>query len=231
MKYYRLERSVDTKVIGRHAIQLTFADKKSQDSCWSLVDEEFPNFKPDLRFDLERGAKLTDVVSSGVDVPGFMINERVKNIFEQCKLPEHRYYEATVTDHKGVVHPYYCLHILPNDYSMIDFDKTIFKKTEEPMKIWPELAFQNMEEIKNAPEIRIKSLEEMKKYEDELFPNDIYVVLDVLRIHDSEKYDMLFFPNVDVNVKYISEKLANMLKSEKITGIGLYPCDDIENLE
>ena len=54
MKYYRLERSVDTKVIGRHAIQLTFADKKSQDSCWSLVDEEFPNFKPDLRFDLER---------------------------------------------------------------------------------------------------------------------------------------------------------------------------------
>lgn len=52
MKYYRLDNSVDTKVIGRHAIQLTFADKKSQDSCWSLVDEEFPNFKPDLRFDL-----------------------------------------------------------------------------------------------------------------------------------------------------------------------------------
>lgn len=76
-----------------------------------------------------------------------------------------------------------------------------------------------------------KSLEEMKKYEDELFPNDIYVVLDVLRIHDSEKYDMLFFPDVDVTTKYISEKLANMLKSEKITGIGLYPCDDIENLE
>ena len=48
------------------------------------------------------------------------------------------------------------------------------------MKIWPELAFPNMEEIKNAPEIRIKSLEEMKKYEDELFSNDIYVVLDVL---------------------------------------------------
>ena len=55
--------------------------------------------------------------------------------------------------------------------------------------------------------------------------------MDVLRIHDSEKYDMLFFPDVDVNVKYISEKLANMLESEKITGIGLYPCDDIENLE
>ena len=230
MKYYRLERSVDTKVIGRHAIQLTFADKKSQDSCWSLVDEEFPNFKPDLRFDLERGAKLTDVVSSGVDVPGFMINERVKNIFEQCKLPEHRYYEATVTDHKGVVHPYYWLHILPNDYSMIDFDKTIFKKTEEPMKIWPELAFSNVEEIKNAPEIRIKSLEEKEKYNEE-FSHKLYVVLDVLRIHDSEKYDMLFFPDVDVTIIYISEKLANMLESEKITGIGLYPCDDIENLE
>ena len=44
-------------------------------------------------------------------------------------------------------------------------------------------------------------------------------------------YDMLFLPDVDVCTKYISEKLANMLKSEKITGIGLYPCDDIENLE
>ena len=99
------------------------------------------------------------------------------------------------------------------------------------MKTWPELAFPNVEKIKNAPEIRIKSLEEMKKYEDEFFPNDLYVVLDVLRIHDREKYDMLFFPDVDVTTKYISEKLANMLKSEKITGIGLYPCDDIENLE
>ena len=230
MKYYRLENSVNTKETGRNAIQLTFADKKTMDSCWSLVDEEFPNFKPDLRFDLEKGSKLTDLVSSGVDVPGFMINERVKNIFEQCKLPEHRYYEASVKDHKGVVHPYYYLHIMPNDYSIIDFDKTIFKKTEEPMKIWPELAFQNVEEIKNAPEIRIKNVAEMKKYEDEFFPN-LYVILDVLRIHDCEKYDMLYFPDVDVNTKYISEKLADMLKSEKITGIGLYPCDDIENLE
>ncbi len=230
MKYYRLEKSVNTKEIGRHTIQLDFVDKKSQDSCRSLVDEEFLNFKPDLRFDLEKGSKLTDVASSGVDVPGFMINERVKNIFEQCKLPEHRYYEATVTDHKGVVHPYYCLHIMPNDYSMIDFDKTIFKKTTEPMKIWPELAFSNVEEIKNAPEIRIKSLEEKEKYNEE-FSHKLYVVLDVLRIHDSEKYDMLFFPDVDVTIIYISEKLANMLESEKITGIGLFPCDDIENLE
>ena len=230
MKYFRLENSVNTKETGRNAIQLTFADKKTMDSCWGLVDEEFPNFKPDLRFDLEKGSKLTDLVSSGVDVPGFMINERVKNIFEQCKLPEHRYYEASVKDHKGVVHPYYYLHIMPNDYSMVDFDKTIFKKTEEPMKIWPELAFQNVEEIKKAPEIQIKNVAEMKKYEDEFFPN-LYVVLDVLRIHDREKYDMLYFPDVDVNTKYISEKLANMLKSEKITGIGLYPCDDIENLE
>lgn len=231
MKYYRLDNSVNTKEIGRHAIQLDFADKKTMDSCWSLVNDEFPDFKPDLRFNLEKGSKLTDVVSSGVDVPNFMINERVKNIFEQCKLPEHRYYEATVTDHKGVVHPYYCIHILPNDYSMVDFDKTIFKKTEEPMKIWPDSVFSNVKEIKDAPEIQIKSLEEKEKFKDEFFPNDLYVVLDVLRIHDSEKYDMLFLPDVDVTTKYISEKLANMLKSEKITGIGLYPCDDIENLE
>lgn len=230
MKYYRLEKSVDTKVIGRHTIQLDFVDKKSQDSCRSLVGNAFPDFKIDMRFYLEKGSKLTDVVRSCVHVPGFMINERVKNIFEQCKLPDHRYYEATVTDHKGVVHPYYCLHIIPNDYSMIDFDKTIFKKTTEPMKIWPELAFSNVEEIKNAPEIRIKSLEEKEKYNEE-FSHKLYVVLDVLRIHDSEKYDMLFFPDVDVCTKYISEKLADMLKSEKITGIGLYPCEDIENLD
>lgn len=230
MKYYRLEKSVNTKEIGRHTIQLDFVDKKSQDSCRSLVGNAFSDFKIDMRFYLEKGSKLTDVASSGVDVPGFMINERVKNIFEQCKLPDHRYYEATVSDHKGVVHPYYCLHILPNDYSMIDFDKTIFKKTTEPMKIWPELAFPNMEEIKNAPEIRIKSLEEKEKYNEE-FSHKLYVVLDVLRIHDSEKYDMLFFPDVDVTIIYISEKLANMLESEKITGIGLFPCDDIENLE
>ena len=231
MKYYRLDNSVNTKEIGRHFLQATFADKKTLDSGCSLVRDEFPNFKPDLRFNLKKGSKLTDVINSCVEVPGFTINERVKNIFEQCKLPEHRYYEAKVKDLKGVIHPYYCLHILPNDYSMIDFDKTIFKKTEEPMKTWPELAFSNVKKIKNALEIQIKDLEELEKYKEEFFPNDLYVVLDVLRIHDSEKYDMLFLPDVDVCTKYISEKLANMLKSEKITGIGLYPCDDIENLE
>ena len=231
MKYFRLKNSVNTKEIGRHYLQTTFADKKTLDSGCSLVRDEFPNFKPNLRFDLEKGSKLTDVITSCVEVPGFTINERVKNIFDQCKLPEHRYYEATVTDNKGVVHPYYCLHILPNDYSMVDFDKTIFKKTEEFMKSWSGELFSNVEKIKKAPEIQIKNLEELEKYKDEFFPNDIYVIMDVLRIHDHEKYDMLYFPDVDVNTKYISEKLTNMLKSEKITGIGLYPCDDIENLE
>ena len=99
------------------------------------------------------------------------------------------------------------------------------------MKTWQEQAFSNEKKIKDAPEIQIKDLEELEKYKEEFFPNDLYVVLAVLRIHDSEKYDMLFLPDVDVCTKYISEKLANMLKSEKITGIGLYPCDDIENLE
>lgn len=98
------------------------------------------------------------------------------------------------------------------------------------MKIWPELAFSNVKEIKNAPEIQIKNLEELEKYNEE-FSHKLYVVLDVLRIHDHEKYDMLYFPDVDVSTVYISENLANMLKAEKITGIGLYPCDDIENLE
>ena len=29
MKYYRLENSVDTKEIGRHATQIDYADKKN----------------------------------------------------------------------------------------------------------------------------------------------------------------------------------------------------------
>ena len=78
MKYYRLDNSVNTKEIGRHFLQATFADKKTLDSGCSLVRDEFPNFKPDLRFDLEKGSKLTDVINSCVEVPGFTINERVK---------------------------------------------------------------------------------------------------------------------------------------------------------
>ena len=78
MKYYRLRNSVNTKEIGRHALQTTFTDKKTLDSSCSLVRDEFPNFKPDLRFDLEKGSKLTDVIKSRVEVPEFMINERVR---------------------------------------------------------------------------------------------------------------------------------------------------------
>ena len=39
MKYYRLRNSVNTKEIGRHALQTTFADKKTLDSSCSLVSQ------------------------------------------------------------------------------------------------------------------------------------------------------------------------------------------------
>ena len=132
MEFYNFKNAVTRKKVGHYVQTKGFVDGYDMygpHSMWKLNDEEFPNFVPDLRFDLEEKAKLTDVVSaSNISARGFLINEKVKNIFESCKLPEHRYYDATINVN-GEIHKYYWLHLLYNDLSLVDFPNSSFYLT------------------------------------------------------------------------------------------------------
>jgi hypothetical protein len=110
MEYYILDNATTRKKVG-YFIQteglVNGYNANAQNSMTKVKAEEFPDFIPDLRFNLGDKAKLTDIVSAGnIMTRGFLVNEKVKKIFESCKLPAHRYYDATLNV-KGTIHKYY----------------------------------------------------------------------------------------------------------------------------
>lgn len=106
MKYFLVANSTNNQIIGKKYPQckgmpskmgLTFKWFEQPNSMTKLTNDEFPNFEPELIFELEEKALLTDVVSpSNILAKGLLVNERVKNIFSHFKLMEHRYYPATL---------------------------------------------------------------------------------------------------------------------------------------
>src|SRR5690606_25582916 len=102
---------------------------ESPNSMTKLTNLDFPNFDPELIFELEDAAILTDVVSpSNISAKGFLINEKVKKLFEGFKLIEHKYYPAVLIVRRNRLQ-YYWLHFKANeDYFLrkIDYKQSKF---------------------------------------------------------------------------------------------------------
>ena len=60
---------------------------------------------------------------------------------------------------------------------------------------------------------------------------DDYVILDILKIRNTMNYDMLHFYKLSTTDIYISEKLATLLKKEKVTGIDIIEDPDVVEIE
>jgi len=220
MEFYNLNNAVTRKKVGRYMQTKGFVegyDQYGPNSMWKLNDEEFPNFVPDLRFDLEKTAKLTDVVSaSNISARGFLINEKVKNIFESCKLPDHRYYDATINA-KGEIHKYYWLHLLCNDLSLIDFPNSSFYLSS---------FFDNQGYV---PVLSVDDYFSKKKEKRELKGDDfLFIFADKIKLLPTDdKFDLIVFPYIfSLRLRYlISSELKEKLEKEKVTGIDIEPQD------
>lgn len=99
-------------------------------SVHKLTYGQMPEFEPDIRFRLAKGAKLTDVLSqAAISAHGLLINERARKIFEQLRLPPHKFFPATITDHQGKTYQYFWMHLAQaNTDSVIDYSATRFYK-------------------------------------------------------------------------------------------------------
>ena len=224
--YYKLTNAFTRKQVGFQFQTNGYIDGydiHGPNSRIHLTYDEFPNFVPDLRFELHPKSKLTDIVdASNISAQGFLINEKVKSIFEQCLLPEHRYYEASLLNHDGEILPYYWLHIISNDYGLIDFKASEFRISKNLFKD---------DLTKQCELVEVINIEDFCNKDHLFFKEDKYVIPDVLRLHDVEQHDLLFFRYIDINSVFISEKLANMLKKAKVTGIDITEYPDLQNLE
>ena len=224
MKYFRLKNSILRKEVGFMFQTNGFIDEESAHGPNSRINMEydkFPKFVPDLRFQLHEKSKLTDIVNaSNINAIGFLMNTRTRDIFEQCNLPEHKFYRSSILDHDEISHLYYWMHIISNDYRMVDFSQSIFRISKL-------LHPQNLDDLTS---VQISSLYDFKQVEKKISLQYEFIIIDTLYVNDQNHYDMIHFGNIDINTVFISEKLANLLKKEKITGITITPTDKLVNL-
>ena len=100
MKYYSLSYSTDEKEVGKVWPQCK-AIPEGYDHKWldlpnsmtKLTNDAFPNENPDLVFELDKKAKLTDIISpSNIYAVGLLVNEKAKLILEGFNLITHIFF-------------------------------------------------------------------------------------------------------------------------------------------
>jgi hypothetical protein len=128
---YLLKPAVDTEETGSSYPAVQSYDDynfKAYNSMHTLKAWEFPEHAPDIRFELAKGARLTDMLTqAAISGDGFLISEKLRNLFETLKMPPHRYYDATV-EFENNLYTYYWLHIVWNDgVKFVNFPGTKFE--------------------------------------------------------------------------------------------------------
>jgi hypothetical protein len=106
-------------------------DFNATNSVHKLNYREFPDFEPDIRFKLAKGAKLTDMLSqAAINANGFLINDKLRKVFEKLNSVPIKFYNAKV-EHIGAFNDYFWMHIVwPEGNTYVDFTETNFNITE-----------------------------------------------------------------------------------------------------
>jgi len=216
MEYYILSNSTDEKIIGKKYPQckgipsdmgLTSKWFEQPNSMTKLTNDEFPDFEPELIFELEEKAILTDVVSpSNISAKGFLVNEKVKSILSDFTLMEHKYYPAILI-FKGSKLPYYWLHFKENENTFlggIDFPDSIFKITN--------LAFMKIDDVK------ILSYDDFWNKKMALPMKHIRAEKIVLESKLYEKKIDLFYISYITSCFFVSKNMKMEIEMNNITG-------------
>lgn len=209
MKYYNIGLTDELKVIGHYP--QTERSKMGGYPVDAFNSErkverfEFPEFMPRFGIDLHLKGFATDLLdrTSALDF-GLVVNEKLKYILEQFKLPPHRFYPIDVynTDKK-----YYWFHYIT------DFE-AYFIASDSEIEVFDNFDFSIIEVLK------FTSYDELKEYAKEM----------VFNIDKSIRFKSIYmtsdFPRYDVldiqGPQYLtlfSEELKQRLEKEKITGL------------
>jgi hypothetical protein len=202
-KYYLLSPAINTKETGNAypaVVSYDDYDFNAPNSVHKLRNQEFPNFIPDIRFKLAKGAKLCDMMGQAtINAHGFLISEKLKSIFEKANLIPHKFYPATI-ESKSVYYQYYWIHFVWDEaIEYIDFNKSKFriKKISEDLG-----------------EIEISNYIDLKQKQGELgFIKMIYNYETTLKNPSKD----LFIHGLNMAI-FISEPLLRILENSFSTG-------------
>ena len=209
-EYYILKPAVDTPETGNVYPAVESYDDydfNAPNSVHKLRAREFPDFEPDIRFKLAKGAKLTDMLSqAAINAHGFLINKKLKAAFEQFNVVPHKYYPAKIEDHQGNTHQYFWLHLVWNEST----DTINYKNS----------SFFIRRGLRNIGKIEIDSFEDFNMKNNEMGAVN-FIDYDFVSLKGSISFD-IFLINHGVDI-FISEKIAYDLKNQKISGLDISP--------
>jgi hypothetical protein len=211
MKYYLLTRSLKRKDVGIAFGQTKeYFDFEAKEGIprikeletlpnyhGKLTNDEFPEFKPRIKFELAEKGKLSDLVGiPNMNAKGMLVSSKFKKLLEMFKLQEHRFYTGQLKVGEFFLE-YFWFHPLSEKMDkFIDFAKSIFEDS-------------------NEKRIIINSLNDKLGYY-EKFGMSFYMKKVILK----QPLDLFYLQNFQYGDDFfISESLANVLKKEKITGI------------
>lgn len=131
-KFYILKPAVDTKETGNvfpTVESYEGYDFNTPNSVHKLNHHEFPNFVPDIRLKLVKGANLCDIMGQAtISASGLLVSETLKKSIENLNIAPHKFYSATI-ENDGILHQYYWLHIVWKEIEdLVDYQNSTFFK-------------------------------------------------------------------------------------------------------
>ena len=172
-----------------------------------------PDFVPDLDgFVLHSKAKPTDFLSTSLTSRGYIINEKVKNILQNFKLPLHAFYPIELRYKKQLVDKYYWLHVICDLTGIVDYSASTFFIYKDYSYDLGVIKVSSKEELLQKRSV----IEEKNK------GHNVTIWAKSLRLIEKVEYDFFKIGIYDSN-KYISQKLYDTFNQEKTTGITVKP--------
>ena len=214
MKYYQTEYVFKRSITGTELQTEPIPQYYKRPYYFTEIKwSEFPEFEPVVKLRLEEKSKFTDIVRLGnYKGNGFLVSPRVKELWEQFNIFSCKYHPGTIINYcEDEEREYYLFQMAAHDLEGIDYSKSIFenqyKEIGEDETGWP-----------ICEKVKINSIKDRITQEAMLlYLNKLYFTVNF------PKYDLFYVPYFMVSPEFfISEKLVEAMKKEKITGLAYH---------
>ncbi len=213
--YYTVTESSDSKIIGPDYPQLECIDTDVKDGLDILSLHKGRSIKKvDKIFNLRLPVKgkITDIMSCSWGAGGdFIVSERFYNILRELNCSSVQFFPITF-EHKKTLHSnFYFVHFIYKLEKFIDYASSIYNEYF--------IEDLNKNKPKNYTEFK-KLVNTHKKY------NYFRLVKTILQDSFPAEEDLFVLSYANQN-KYISIRLYDIIKSNKITGLEMKRANDI----
>jgi hypothetical protein len=223
MQYYTLTYDVDSEETGHAYPQAVFKNPKKLEpnpvllANMALDGAELPSsILPFDYLELNKGAKLTDLMSSSLRGNGFLISKKLRKIIEESNIKDYQFYDVKLFDKEKEIKGYYYFHSTSFLRDYINYKKSKFYIGDIIRTYIRDLNF--------TP----NSFDDLQKHQKSLPYGEEGVCVKQFYLNPNFPYDLELFRLWAYNYSFfINSKLKETLETKNITGLNIQPIDDL----